>query len=85
MNADFIWTPITESKPPIGKALIVTIFDSCRNRRELRYPVTYRQSFYGDGYGFYNCGVDDGYLMPEYSRVLAWAEIPNCWDGDIDV
>ena len=34
------WKSIKEQKPPIGEALIVTIYDGCRNRRELRYPVT---------------------------------------------
>ena len=27
--------------PKLGQAVIVTVFDHCRNRKELRYPVYY--------------------------------------------
>ena len=76
------WTSIKDAPPPVGKCLIVTIHDSFRNRRELRYPVYYRQSFYSNGYGFYQYGAEESYLMPEYSEVLAWAEIPQVWEGE---
>ena len=75
------WHDIKDGLPPTGTALIVTIYDSIRNRRELRYPVTYRERFYAEGYGFYMLGHDDGILLPEYSQVLAWTEIPKPYEG----
>lgn len=78
------WKSIKEQKPPIGEALIVTVYDGCRNRRELRYPVTYRKSYYNNGFGFYQYGVEENYLMPEYSEVLAWMRIPSTYEGEID-
>lgn len=71
------WHDIKDGLPPVGATLIVTIFDSIHNRWELRYPVTYREHFYAEGYGFYWCGHDDGLLSPEYSEVFAWTEIPE--------
>lgn len=75
------WTSIKDSLPPVGEPLIVTIYDSIRNRRELRYPVFYRKSCYHDGYGFYEYGLEDNMLLPEYSEVLAWMELPRPYWG----
>ena len=73
------WHSIKDGLPPVGYPLIVTIYDSCHGRRELRYPVVYRQSFWTNDYGFY-CGED--YLMPEYSKVLAWVKVPNVYERE---
>ena len=74
------WKPIKEGLPPIGVPLIVTIYDSIRFRRELRYPVYYQQSIFCDEYGFYVNGTD--ILLPEYSEVIAYMLIPNVYEGD---
>ena len=76
------WVPIASQIPPVGACLIVTIRDSFRNRRELRYPVEYRKSYYGVGYGFYQYGAEENILMPEYSEVLAWMEMPHVWEDE---
>lgn len=76
------WKSIKEDGlPKVGDCLIVTIFDHCRNRRELRYPVYYLQHTYYDGYGFY-FGDTSNLLMPEYSEVLAWQNIPDIYGGE---
>lgn len=72
--------PIKEGLPQIGVPLIVTIYDSIRFRRELRYPVYYQKSLFCDEYGFYVNGTD--ILLPEYSEVIAYMEIPNVYEGD---
>lgn len=69
--------------PPLGAALMVTIYDTIRNRRELRYPVVYRHAFYHDGYGFYEHGLEEHQLLTEYSQVLAWAEMPKVYEGEM--
>lgn len=74
------WIPITEGIPPTGDVLIVTIFDTIRQRRELRYPVSYRKSYYSDSYGFYQYGVEENVLLPEFSEILAWMPIPKPYD-----
>ena len=79
--SDNNWVSINEGLPPIGKALIVTIHDVLRQRRELRYPVHYRQSFYSDNYGFYQYGVEESILLPEFSEVIAWMELPMPYEG----
>lgn len=71
------WHDIKDGLPPIGTALIVTIFDSIHNRWELRYPVEYRKSYYSDHYGFYQYGLEENMLLKEYSEVFAWMEIPE--------
>jgi DNA-directed RNA polymerase subunit RPC12/RpoP len=74
------WKDIKEGPPPVGKVLIVTVYDHCRRRDELRYPVYYQQKTYEDGYGFYTFGCE--YLVPEVSEVIAWMPMPNVWDGE---
>jgi hypothetical protein len=81
-QSEIKWIPITSGLPPIGEVLIVTIFDSFRQRNELRYPVYYRKSYYSDGYGFYQYGVEENILLPEFSEVLAWMPIPKMWKGE---
>lgn len=82
MTHEVNWTSIKDSLPPVGEPLIVTIIDSIKNcRRELRYPVFYRKSCYRDGYGFYEHGLEDGVLLPEYSEVIAWMELPTPYWG----
>lgn len=76
------WNNMKDGLPPVGEALIVTIYDSIRNRRELRYPVTYRKCFYSDDYAFFQYGHDDGILLPEFSQVLAWAVIPKPFEEE---
>lgn len=76
------WNKLSDGLPPIGYPLIVTIFDSCRNRRELRYPVYYQKGIYSGNYGFYVNGID--YLMPEYSEVLTWMKVPNVYEGETE-
>lgn len=72
-----MWTSINDGLPPVGKALIVTINDTIRQRRELRYPVEYRKSYYSNHYGFYQYGIEENILLPEFSEVVAWMEIPS--------
>lgn len=81
MTHEVNWTSIKDSLPPVGEPLIVTIYDSIINRRELRYPVFYRKSCYRDGYGFYEHGLEDNMLLPEYSEVLARMELPRPYWG----
>lgn len=81
MNAD--WISIKKCLPAIGQCLIVTVYDHIRNRRELRYPVFYRQNTYSGGYGFYMYGADEYVLLPEISEVIAWIHMPNVYDGEI--
>ena len=77
------WKSIKEDGlPPIGNTLILTVFDHCRGRKELRYPVYYLQNPYGYGYGFYLSGCEP--LLPDISEVLAWMPMPSVWDGEID-
>lgn len=76
------WISITEGLPPVGAPLIVTIHDTLRQRNELRYPVHYRQSFYSNGYNFYQYGSEEMVLLPEFSQVIAWMPIPNPYEGD---
>lgn len=70
-----------DGKPPVGVPLIVTIWDSIRNRRELRYPVYYQKSMFGGGFRWCLFGDEERVLMPDYSRVLAWRELPKVWEG----
>ena len=42
------WININDGLPPVGMPIIVTINDTFRNRRELRYPVIYRKRFYAN-------------------------------------
>lgn len=74
------WKPITEGLPKIGVPLIVTIYDSTRFRRELRYPVYYLKSIFCDEYGFYVNGTD--ILLPEFSEVIAYMEMPTVYEED---
>lgn len=76
------WNNMKDGLPPVGASLIVTIYDSVHFRRELRYPVTYRKCFYSEEYGFFQYGHEDGVLLPEFSNVLAWAEIPKPFEED---
>ena len=76
------WHDIKDGLPPLGSVLIVTVFDHCRGRRELRYPVYYQQNPYSSGYGFYLGGCEP--LISDVSEVLAWMPMPDVWDGEID-
>lgn len=78
------WQSIKNGLPPVGIPLVVTIHDSFRNRRELRYPVYYRKSAYGESWGFYVYGEEEHILLPEYSEVLAWREFPEIYEGDVE-
>ncbi|MCD8204977.1 MAG: hypothetical protein LUC16_04040 [Coprobacillus sp.] len=77
------WHPIEEGLPPIDICLIVTIRDTYHQRLELRYPVEYRQSVYGDGYGFYQM-LDGSLLTPERSEVTAWMPLPSPYIGGVE-
>lgn len=80
MTHELNWTSIKDSLPPVGEPLIVTIYNSIKNRRELKYPVFYRRSCYYNGYDFYEYGLKDNVpfvLLPEYSEVRAWMELPR--------
>lgn len=67
--------------PPVGSCLIVTIKNhGYGGRRELRYPVHYLEKNYAPGYAFYMNGTD--ILLPEYSEVVAWMDIPMPYDGE---
>lgn len=79
-----LWNDIKDGLPPLNKPLIVTIYDHFHGRRETRYPVIYRQSLYHEGYGFYVHGSEDNILLPEYSEVMAWIEIPSPCKGDVE-
>ena len=83
MNEKFgIWTSIKDGLPPVGIPLIVTIYDSFKGKRELRYPVYYQKGFFSNNYGFYLYGNEDNLLLPEYSEVLAWCEFPNVYERE---
>ena len=75
------WININDGLPPVGMPIIVTINDTFRNRRELRYPVIYRKSFYANSYGFYEHGLEDHLLTAEYSPVIAWMPLPEPYKG----
>ena len=67
--------------PPVGSCLIVTIKNhGYGGRRELRYPVHYLEKNYAPGYAFYMNGTD--ILLPEYSEVVAWMDIPMPYDEE---
>lgn len=74
--------PIKEGLPPIGVPLIVTIYDTIRFRRELRYPVYYQKSLYCNKYGFYMYGNEESPLLPEFSEVIAYMEMPTVYEED---
>lgn len=78
------WIPIKKCCPAIGQCLIVTVHDHIRGRRELRYPVFYRQNTYTSGYGFYVYGIDENVLIPEVSEVIAWVHMPGVYEGETD-
>lgn len=71
-----------DGKPPIGKPLIVSVRNMGYGaRRELRYPVVYKEDDYAIGhYGFYMNGSD--ILLPDYSLVTAWIPFPNPYEDD---
>ena len=76
------WNTIKDDGlPPVGSCLIVTIKNhGYGGRRELRYPVHYLQKNYAAGYAFYMNGTD--ILLPEYSEVVAWMDIPMPYEGE---
>ena len=76
------WKTIADDGlPPVGSCLIVTIKNhGDGGRRELRYPVHYLEKNYAPGYAFYMNGTD--ILLPEYSEVVAWMNIPLPYDGE---
>ena len=74
------WISIKDGLPPIGVPLIVSIYDTFNNRRELRYPVIYRKSLYDKGFRFYMYGIEENVLLPEYSEVRAWMEFPRVYE-----
>lgn len=77
-----LFKTIKEGLPPIGVPLIVTIYDTTRFRRELRYPVYYQKSLYCNKYGFYMYGNEESPLLPEFSEVIAYMEMPNVYEED---
>lgn len=79
------WTPIEKGLPPVGVPLIVTIKDTFKGVRALRFPVIYRKSFYDDVYGFYVYGVEEEKLTCEYSPVLAWMKFPMIYAGESEI
>ena len=82
MNIPNNWIPLDQKKPKEGDVIIVTIIDSIRRSRELRYPVYYMQSNYCTEYGFYQYGNQEFQLLPEFSKVVAWMPMPIPWEGD---
>lgn len=76
------WNTIKDDGlPPVGSCLIVTIKNhGYGGRRELRYPVHYLQKNYASGYAFYMNGTD--ILLPEYSEVVSWMNIPMPYEGE---
>ena len=78
----WVWHPIKEDMPkedmpPVGKAIIVTVHETFSNRTLLKYPVTYRQGIYSSEYNFYQEGIEENVLSPEWNQILAWTEIPK--------
>ena len=82
MNEKTEWKTIKDDGlPPVGSCLIVTIKNhGYGGRRELRYPVHYLEKNYAPGYAFYMNGTD--ILLPEYSEVVAWMNIPTPYEGE---
>lgn len=78
------WIPINKKTPPEGAVLIVTMHDTLKQRRELRYPVYYRQSYYSNSYGFYGYGIESEKLIADFSKVIAWMPIPNPYEGEME-
>ncbi len=72
------WTPITEALPPVRIPLIVSIINHFNGEaRELRYPVYYiKEPFEGR----WVWKFQDGYLLPDYSEVVAWMELPKPYE-----
>ena len=78
------WMDATKGIPLPGVPLIVTIWDSIHNKRELRYPVYYRKGNFDNEFNYYLYGNEDYQLTDEYSKVLAWSLLPEVWEGDVD-
>ena len=76
------WMDAAKGIPLPGVPLIVTIWDSIHNRKELRYPVFYHKGAYDNEFAYYLYGNEDYKLTDEYSRVLAWSLFPDVWEGD---
>lgn len=77
------WISIKDGKPPLGRALMVTVKNHlCGGKMELRYPVTYMERYYEQGYSFYVNGTE--ILLPDYSEVIAWKPLPEPCKEDLD-
>ena len=81
-NDKLAWKSIKDDGlPPVGSCLIVTIKNhGYGGRRELRYPVHYLEKNYAPGYAFYMNGTD--ILLPDYSEVVAWMNVPTPYEGE---
>lgn len=78
------WIPIKEKLPPLGMCIIVTIKNHIEcGKSELRYPVYYMEKPCDGGYAFY-CEDTGNILLPEYSEVTAWMQmpLPYCEDDE---
>ena len=78
------WISIKDQLPREGQVVILTIHDTFNGRRELRYPVYYRQSLYSERYAFYVYGLEGEELLRDCSRVLAWMPMPTPYDEMIN-
>lgn len=83
-----IWQSIKNGPPPRGIPLIVTVAcaDDGKHGPKIAYPVVYRKSFIRDEWGFYEHGMEDGLIGPDYYRVTAWMPFPKPYRvGEIDI
>lgn len=74
------WIKITDTKPPLGVPLIVTVRTKVCDRLVL-LPVYYVARLDGQGYGFCN---KDGALKDKGFEVIAYMPFPKPYDGDVE-
>lgn len=81
------WTSIEWGTPPPGVPLIVTVAcaDDGNHGPKICFPVIYRKSFIRDEWRFYEHGMEDGLIGPDYYRVTAWMPLPKPYNGKIDI
>lgn len=78
-----MWHLVERETPPVGKPLILTVKDVSNNIEKLRYPMIYRQSLFTEEFHYYECGFEEGMVIEEFSKPIAWMEFPSPYrDGD---
>lgn len=87
MKEELYWHDIEDGLPPVGVPLIVTVESDTYNElnvgAKLCYPVVYRKSFVRDEYRFYEHGLEDGIIGPDYFHVTGWIEFPKPYHREV--